>query len=149
MKLREAAQGILDEMEDRYDGAPDSTTLWMGNHMRELEGAIKTHTDVDEFLERGMRITREALLEAGITPVDSIWFDRCARGGSVISKMELFWRVSVVIMNTRDYIFSGQAQDMEDAVRDLVVNIKSKATCSICGGHMEGPCKHSHEGKLT
>jgi hypothetical protein len=44
-KLRRAALAILDELEDRYDGAPDSDVLWMGDHIRELREAL---TPVDD-----------------------------------------------------------------------------------------------------
>ena len=39
--LLEACQSILDELEDRYDGATDSKTLWMGEHIDQIKAAIR------------------------------------------------------------------------------------------------------------
>jgi len=39
-KLIEAAREIRDELEDRYDGAPDSPRKWMGIHILDLDAAI-------------------------------------------------------------------------------------------------------------
>jgi hypothetical protein len=35
-----AIEAILEALQDRYDGAPDSTTLWMGQHIDDLKAAI-------------------------------------------------------------------------------------------------------------
>jgi hypothetical protein len=35
-----AIESILEALQDRYDGAPDSTTLWMGQHIDDLKAAI-------------------------------------------------------------------------------------------------------------
>jgi hypothetical protein len=40
IKLRATMQAILEALQDRYDGAPDSTTLWMGQHIDDLKAAI-------------------------------------------------------------------------------------------------------------
>jgi hypothetical protein len=38
----------LDQMEDRYDGAPDSPTLWMGRHIDRLRAVIARATGEGE-----------------------------------------------------------------------------------------------------
>lgn len=38
--LQQIARDVLDELNDRYDGAPDSTTLWMGRHIEALTAAL-------------------------------------------------------------------------------------------------------------
>ena len=40
LELRKASNAVLVEMEEKYDGAPDSTTLWMGQHIDRLTAAL-------------------------------------------------------------------------------------------------------------
>ena len=39
-----AAEAIYEELDDQYDGAPDSTTLWMGRHLDALRDALAKAT---------------------------------------------------------------------------------------------------------
>lgn len=39
-ELISVAEAIRNELDDRYDGAPDSTTRWMGSHIFDLNKAI-------------------------------------------------------------------------------------------------------------
>lgn len=39
-RLAVAAAALLEELEDRYDGAPDSGTRWMGLHIEQLSAAL-------------------------------------------------------------------------------------------------------------
>jgi len=39
-RLELAAEQILNELADRYDGATDSTTLWMGEHITRLQALL-------------------------------------------------------------------------------------------------------------
>ena len=38
--LLQACRGILDDLYEHYDGAPDSRTLWMSRHIQDLNTAI-------------------------------------------------------------------------------------------------------------
>lgn len=50
MSLKDAAEAILEELQDRYDGAPDSRTLWMGSHIAALEAGLRDDP-TDELIE--------------------------------------------------------------------------------------------------
>jgi hypothetical protein len=39
-RLQSAAADVLNELEDRYDGAPDSPELWMGEHIERLAALV-------------------------------------------------------------------------------------------------------------
>ena len=38
--LKDVLQEVREALEDRYDGAPDSRTLWMGSHLNAIENAL-------------------------------------------------------------------------------------------------------------
>jgi hypothetical protein len=39
-RLLRVVIAIRDELDGRYDGAPDSTNRWMGSHLRDLDAAL-------------------------------------------------------------------------------------------------------------
>lgn len=47
MILKNAAAAILEELQDRYDGATDSRTLWMGCHISALEAGLRSDPTAD------------------------------------------------------------------------------------------------------
>lgn len=39
-RFEAVCQAVLDDLNARYDGAPDSSTLWMGSLIRDLEAVL-------------------------------------------------------------------------------------------------------------
>jgi hypothetical protein len=39
-RLREALQAVYDDLDDRYDGAPDSLTKWMSHHIAAIHAVL-------------------------------------------------------------------------------------------------------------
>jgi hypothetical protein len=50
-----AVANILDELKDRYDGAPDSDNLWMGSHIRDLTAL---QNEDDQFIKAQAAVCR-------------------------------------------------------------------------------------------
>ncbi len=38
--IKTACTAVLDDLDDRYDGCPDSRTLWMGEHITRLRALL-------------------------------------------------------------------------------------------------------------
>ena len=142
-KLQDAAQAILDELAERYDGAPDSGVLWMGQHMADLEAALKNYSPDAELLVNLGRV-KNAAIAAGI-PIDgnNVYCDRQSidKRSCIVTN----WRASLLISGTPRYIYGGEAETIEEAIAKCIAAVKADmGLCKICGGRMDGPCKHSH-----
>ena len=135
-------QDLLTELQDRYDGAEDSTTLWMGEYITALEHAIAN--PYAEFLA-GLRHVREAADTVGVIKYDAVWCDRVGR--ETDGKYAVAWRMSMLVPNSKKYFHTAESQTIEVAIATMIAGVKAELdVCQTRGGKMSGPCKHSREG---